>query len=115
MTITRFEPGDTLYLYTIRTGKMKVHKGTVGVNNRTWWGGLNVTFDSKTNKDVCPPVESIGVIQTGGPRLWLTERDDEKARALFIDYELGKLAELEKQVVKKRRLIKGLESVGMEE
>lgn len=114
MTITNFVPGDTLYLYTIRTGEMKVHKGTVRLNNRTWWRSLYVTFESKTNNEVCPPVESIGAIQTSGPRLWLSERDDEKARGLFIEYELGKLAKLEADVEKKKALIKVLESVGME-
>lgn len=109
-----FEVGTVLYLYTIRTGTLKVHKGTVGVNNRTWWRGRDVTFTSKTNKDRCPTIEDIGVIQTGGPRVWLTERDDEKARALFIEYEKDKLAELEATVEKKKALIKMLESVGME-
>lgn len=109
-----FEAGTTLYLYSIRTGEMKVHKGTVINGTGVYQRYPRIRFDTRQGKGWCPMRKEVGVIQTGGPSLWLTERDDAKAAKMFIDYELSKLAEMEKQVVKKRRLIKMLESVGME-
>lgn len=112
-----FEPGTTLYLYTIRTGKFTVHKGVVieGKYGPGRPGWRKVSFSTKQAKEFCPKIEEIGNIQTGGPRLWLIERDDNKAARMFIDYEERKLFELEKHVAKKRALIKTLESVGMED
>lgn len=111
-----FEPGTTLYLYTIRTGEFRIHKGTViegryGPGRPGW---RKVSFITKQAKEFCPNTNEIGIIQTSGPRLWLTERDDAKAKQMFIEFEKGKLAELENQVAKKKALIKMLESVGME-
>lgn len=106
--MAKVEAGTTLYLYTIRTGQFKVHKGEA-TDDKYGPRYRKVVFETKINKERCPNVEEIGVIQTGGPRLWLTERDDDKARKMFIQYEEDKLFELEKQVVKKRALIKMLE------
>lgn len=110
-----FEAGTILYLYTIRTGELRVHKGVVFNDTGIYWRYPRVRFETKQGKGWCPKRSEVGVIQTGGPSLWLTERDDTKAAKMLIEYELDKLAELEKQVVKKRRLIKMLESVGTED
>ena len=109
------EVGTTLYLYTIRTGKFNVYKGKVIENKYGISAYRKVAFETRTNKEWCPNKSEIGVILTGGPRLWLTERDDVKAKKLFVKHEKAKLAELKEKVDKKKALIKMLESVGMEE
>ena len=109
-----FEAGTTLYLYTIRTGVLKVHKATVFNDTGMYWRYPRVKFETKQGKGWCPKRNEVGVIQTGGPSLWLDKRNDDLAAKLFLDYENGKLAELEKQVDKKKALLKMLESVGME-
>ena len=109
----KLELGTTLYLYTIRKGDFTVHKGMVVADKRGWY--RKVAFETRADKVVCPDISEIGVIQTGGPNIWLFERDDDKAKKMFLEYELGKLALLEDQLAKKKALIKMLESVGMEE
>lgn len=106
------EIGTTLYYYTIRKGDFAVHKGMVLADRRGWY--RKVAFETRSDKVVCPETYEIGVIQTGGPSIWLFERDDHKAAMMFHEYELGKLAKLEADVEKKKALIKTLESVGME-
>lgn len=110
------EVGTVLYLYTIRSGEFRVHKGKVikGKYGNKYAVYHKVHFETRAAKEFCPKVNEIGVIQTGGPRLWLTERDDKKAAEMFIEFEKNKLAELEAKVDKKKALIKTLESVGME-
>lgn len=104
-----FEAGTTLYLYTIRTGEMRVHKATVVNGTGVYQRYPRVKFETKQGKGWCPMRKEVGIIQTGGPSLWLTERDDTKAKQMLREYEEGKLFELEKQVAKKRALIKMLE------
>ncbi len=111
-----FEPGTTLYLYTIRNGKFSVHKGMViegkyGFGRPGW---RKVTFETKQAKEWCPSIDEVDILQTSGPRIWMTKRNDYKARDMFLGYEKVKLAELENLVAKKQALIKVLESVGME-
>ena len=109
----RPEIGTTLYYYTIRKGDFTVHKGAVVTDRRGWY--RKVAFETRSDKLVCPDIYEIGVIQTGGPSIWMFERDDDKAKKMFLEYELGKLALLEDQLAKKKALIKTLESVGMED
>lgn len=108
-----FEPGTKLYLYGTRNGTFTVHEGIV-VEGR--YGNYpryhRVAFETRLAKAYLPKPDEVGVVQTCGPRLWLTERDDLKAKELFLEHERKKLAGLEKQVEKKRALIKMLESVG---
>lgn len=114
MNNTYFEAGTTLYQYTIRTGEMKVHKATVFNDTGIYWRYPRIKFETKQGKGWCPKRTEVGVIQTGGPSLWLTKRNDDLAAKMLREYELGKLSELEVAVEKKKALIKMLESVGME-
>lgn len=111
-----FEPGTVLYRYSIRNGTLKVYKGTVvEAKYGSCYPHLRmVAYSTKTNKDRAPLPSQVNRVLTGGPSIWLTERDDHKAAMMFHEYELGKLSELEVAVEKKKALIKGLESVGME-
>lgn len=103
-----FKVGDRLYLYTARNCKFHIWEGEVFERKGRYYGRLAVKFKNRTQMEMCPKETAIGHILGGGPRLWLTERDDALARKLFLEYEEGKLFELEKQVAKKRELIKVL-------
>ena len=112
-----FEPGTTLYRYVIRTGTLKVYKGTIveGRLGPGWPHMRQVAYESKTNKDRAPFPSQVNRVLTGGPSIWLTERDDAKAAKMFHEYELGKLSELEAAIEKKKALIKMLSEVEVEE
>jgi hypothetical protein len=103
-----FEIGPALYLYTARNGRFNVWEGVVVENKYRYWTKPVVKFAKRAQTEKCPNENEIGHIQSGGPRLWLTERDDALAKKLFLDYELGKLAELKRAMTKKEELIKVL-------
>lgn len=65
-------------------------------------------FAKRAQTERLPNGSEIGSIQPGGPRLWLTERDDALAKKLFLEYELKKLEELKQAMTKKEELIKVL-------
>jgi hypothetical protein len=45
-----------------------------------------------------------------GHSIWLFERDDEKARRMFIDFEERRIVELEETLRKKREVVEQLKS-----
>ena len=102
-----FKVGDHLYLYTARNCKFHVYEGTVTEAKRRYINRV-VKFSNKTGFEFCPTERQIGHVLGGGPRLWLLERDDALARRLFLEYEEDKLLELEKQLARKRELIRVL-------
>ena len=104
----KFEIGTTLYLYTARNGKFNVWEGVVTENKRRYYTRPMVMFKKGTTYEFVPKENEIGSIQPGGPRLWLTERDDALAKKLFLEYELEKLEELKRAMAKKEELIKVL-------
>ena len=101
----KLEIGTPLYLYTARNGKFNVHEGVVTENRRRYWSPLIVKFEKRSGVEFVPKEDDIGHILTSGPKLWLTERDDVLARKLLLEYEEGKLAELERVMAKKKELI----------
>lgn len=103
-----FKVGQTLYLYTARNGKFNIHEGVVTENKRRYYSRMMVAFTTKTTLEFLPKESEIGHIISGGPRLWMTERDDALAKKLFLEYEEEKLAELEKKIAKKKELIRVL-------
>lgn len=107
------EVGTTLYLYGIRSGKFTVRKGTVVDDNKQRLKFYRrVQFTDKPGKEWCPEISEIGKLQYG--RIWMTERDDKKARDMFLEHEVWTLRELEDKIAYKKSLITMLESVGME-
>lgn len=109
MTKENICPGTKLYRYTVRNGKFFIHEGVVNDNGIR----MVVNFADGSFRQRCPRVEDIGIIRNTGPSLWLTDRDDELARQIFLDFEEAKLKQLYKQVETKIDIIKMLK--GLEE
>lgn len=97
--------GTKLYHYTIRNGKFTVKEGIVRESNKKW-SYPYVEFDY--GRQVAPRMYKIGELRTGGPSLWLLERDDELAKKMFLEYEEECLRKLEEDVEKRRRLIESI-------
>ena len=94
--------GDEVFKYTLRRGELRVHKGVVYMDG----GYESVKFGWREySGGLCPREHELGIIMTDGPNLWLTDRDDELAARIFLEYEEQKLIELKKQVEVKKELI----------
>lgn len=102
--------GKILYRYTVKNGKFFIHEGVV---NHTGFRPL-VNFKDGGPALRCPREEDLGKIKSVWRSLWMEERDDDKARAMFIDYELDKIVELEFIIERKKENIRMLRA-GMEE
>lgn len=92
---------DNVWLYSKRSGKIEVRQGDVRPNNRY---KARFIFE-RVGKDAylqCP-IEP-GVVHAGV--VWLEERDDVKARDLFIDHELEAICELEEKIERRKWNIK---------
>ena len=89
--------GKIVYRYTVKNGKFFIHEGVV---NDTGFRKL-VNFKDGSPTLRCPRDEEFGSIRRVGHSLWMTERNDEKAKALFIAYETKKINELNKQIDRK--------------
>lgn len=104
------EVGSKLYLYTARDGRFTCHEGVVITGRHYHYPSTRyVKFDDGHSKEFIPKEHEIGKLMGARSRLWLTERDDEFARKLFLDCERVKLEELERHVTRKKNLIKVLE------
>lgn len=104
------EHGKILYRYTVKGDKFFIHEGVV---NHTGFRPL-VNFKDGGAALRCPREEDLGKIKSVGRSLWLEERNDDKARAMFIEYELDKIVELESKIKHKKETIRMLRN-GMEE
>ena len=100
-------PPIKAYLYSIKTGKLVVYEGFV---TPTIWD-LRLRFLGK-KKRLLVPLEPGEVCDSS---LWLSERDDAKARKLLIRNEERHLLELYKQVANHQDKIKTLEGVEIHE
>ena len=97
--------GEILYRYTVRNGKLFVREGRVVLR----YGNLKFVYFTSSNSGTRYPRENeFGVISAKGPSVWMTERNDEFVKRLFIEYEEQKLVELQRQIVRKTELIKML-------
>ena len=95
---------NNVYLYSRYTGKTEVHQGYLRPFNRY---GARFTYE-RYGKDAylqCP-FES-GVVRHGV--VWLPERDDQKAKELFIQREKDAIAELQEKIKRREQNIKMLE------
>ena len=96
--------GKILYRYTVKGDKFFIHEGVV---NHTGFRPL-VNFKDGGAALRCPREEDLGKIKSVGRSLWLEERNDDKARAMFIEYELDKIDQLKDQIDRKYRTIEML-------
>lgn len=93
-----------LYRYTVKDGKLIIREGIVSnYGLRTC-----VHFVDGTPAVRTPRPEDIGVIKHVGHSIWLTDRDDDKARKMFITFEERRIGELEKTLIKKREVVSRL-------
>lgn len=92
---------DNVYLYSKRSGRIEVRHGSIRPNNR-----YKARFiyercgkDTYLQCPLEPCVVHAGVV-------WLEERNDAKARDLFIDHELEAICELEEKIERHKWNIK---------
>lgn len=96
--------GATLYRYTLKNGKFIVREGTVNqFGLRTC-----VNFRDGSSPVRAPRPEDIGVIRPIGHSLWMVERDDAKAKRMFIEFEERRIEELEELIERKRETVSQL-------
>lgn len=96
--------GTTLYRYTLKNGKFAVREGTVNqFGLRTC-----VNFKDGSSPVRAPRSEDIGVIRPVGHSLWMIDRDDAKAKQMFIKFEERRIDELEELIEKKRETVSQL-------
>ena len=113
--MTKIEPGMDLYLYSIRTGDFTVHQGVVAETGYVFAVAYKVVFAGNRPSVRCPEAHEIGVVKSTGPLLWLPERDDAKAKQLFIEFEKRKISEHEMQIERRKAMIEKLSGGGLNE
>lgn len=96
--------GTTLYRYTVKNGKLVAREGIV----RTFGLRTCVVFLDGSAPVRCPRDEDIGVMRHVGHSIWLIDRDDGRARQMFIEFEEGRIADLQRQIDKKQAVVDGL-------
>ena len=93
--------GETVYKYTLRNGAFFVHEGVIMEQGTR----KCVYFEDKKSKARLPKDDEFGIVHADGPSLWLTDRDDELAKHIFIEYEENSIAELQELINRKTKLI----------
>lgn len=98
------EVGSKIYYYTLdRNAKIHVHECEVKLHGKH----MVVQIDDYR----CKILKAIdfGIVQSSkSVKVWLTERNDELAKNLFLEYEEQSLAELQEQIKKKSEKIRKL-------
>jgi hypothetical protein len=99
-----FEVGTHLYRYSVKHNKLHLHAGVVNqcINRKV------VVFPDggfRHSAVHCPREEDIGVVRNVGFHLWLTERDDELAKQIFIEYEERQINRMNRLIVEKQEVI----------
>ena len=95
--------GDMVYRYTIKNGKFFIQEGRVSEHK-----GRKVVRLGNGSLVNLPKETNFEVLQINGPTIWLHTRNDELAKAVFLEYEETKLTELKKMVERKTKIIKML-------
>lgn len=86
----------TAYLYSWRNGDFKLQEGRVVPSRGASYYARFYVSDRKFHQ--CDP--NPGVIASLG--VWFPERDDEKARDLFLQYEEKKIKKLQKEIERRQ-------------
>lgn len=95
---------NDVYLYSRYSGRTEVYQGYISPFNRY---GARFTY-KRAGKDAylqCP--FEAGVVRHSV--LWLSERDDQKAKELFIEHERNAICELQEKIKRREWNIKLLE------
>ena len=97
---------DRVYYYTFKKGIFKVEEGIVTIVNGVF-GHTFVYFKPLDNPKRLTNYEGIHekVLGKGLPHIWMTERDDELARQLFIEYEESIINVFLSKIEDKKKLI----------
>lgn len=98
------EIGKIVYQYTLKSGAFHIHEGIIieDVCRK------KVYFKDKGVKTRLP--EEFGVLQSCGQTLWLTERNDEYAKRVFIENLERRISDLYKQIKTTKKQIEILKS-----
>ena len=92
--------GDKIYWYTAKNCKFIVHEGEIIERHNQ----LLIYFKDDYSRVLMPKDDDFGKI-ISGTSLWLTERNDELARKMFIEYQEQCLSKLQKQIDDKIKFI----------
>ena len=93
--------GDTVYKYTLKNEKIFVHEGII-VEGRV---RNFVHFEDRNLAARLPKENEFGIVQVSGPSLWLTEKNDELAKRIFIEYLENGILELEEKINRRSKLV----------
>ena len=97
---------EKAYLYSLWTGRIRVFEGKViKINNGYRTKIRHIDDDTKMSRD-CG--EGSGVV--ANKMLWLPEKDEGKAREIFIEYERMQIKRLEEQIHNHEDVIEILEN-----
>lgn len=94
---------ENVYLYSVWSGEFKCFEGRL-IQSPIW--DNRAVFENRTKVLVCS--NECGVMHKG--LFWFTDRDDELARRMFIDYEELQIEKLQEKIgnhLIKIKMIKG--------
>lgn len=94
-----------IYLYTRWQGKFKVLEGHVEYS-RYYRGHARFIYQNGRKEKYVQCGLEAGIVSNRV--VWLTERNDELARKIFIEYERDRISELEYKIVCHRQNIEDL-------
>lgn len=97
-----------VYLYSRWQGKFEVLEGHVEFSSYWRGHGRFIYYRHQKEKYVLCGFKE-GVISNRV--VWLTKRDDDLARKLFIEYEEGRISELEDEIKRRKQNIQALKDV----
>jgi hypothetical protein len=97
--------GVKIYHYRLGNGEFTVKEGIIRVPEKK--GSYSyIEFDyGRLPIPRFPRMDEIGMVRSGGPSLWLFDRDDEFAKEQFLKYEEECIKKLEEDLEKRRARI----------
>ena len=95
-----FKVVGTGFLYAYRGGKFTVHEGRVLVRDGYHYSARFYVGERKFYQ--CSPVS--GALEHSC--VWLAERDDDKARDMFVAHEEKKIAQMKRDIDRRETIIK---------
>jgi hypothetical protein len=97
--------GTKGFLYSKWQGRFEVQEGYVMASNYSHWLGRFVIKQGHKEKNLQCALESGEVYNAV---VWLPERDDEKARQLFIEREASIIEDLKRKIKRHEQAIQTL-------
>lgn len=102
--------GNLIYKYTFKNGHFIVQEGVAGACGPHYY----VKFESCKTPERVPTGRNLNRVWKGGEVLWLTERDDERAKQLFTEYGVKSIEKLEDEIDKMGEYIKDVRKAKFE-